>query len=119
MRFRIYEGDLQEVPVKNTMPWIPGEFVMEHVSYMAKSVGVKKWYAVLSNGSVIELMQKNRTALKRVGELCKFHHEFSKEINSAIHNSGKNADIIKSLMKNRKRTYWQKEERMRGFGKSS
>lgn len=117
MRFTIYQGDLQEVPVKNTMPWIPGEFVMQNVSYMAKSIGEKKWYGILRDGQVIEISPKNRKALQRVGELCDFHYQLSKEIELSIKTSGKNADNIVDLIKNRKRTLWHKEERMRGFGK--
>ncbi|WCK57350.1 hypothetical protein PP175_29610 (plasmid) [Aneurinibacillus sp. Ricciae_BoGa-3] len=111
MRFTIYEGDYQEVKVKNEMPWIPGEFVLQMVKYTAKVIGQNLWYGVLGDGRVIEVTPKKRHRMRKVGDLCRFHYNLSSAINDYIRTDGKNRKQIKEVVDNRKRTIWEKEER--------
>jgi hypothetical protein len=109
MSYTVYQGDSQEIKVKNDMPYIPGEFVLETVRYTIKVVGQKQWYGILGNGHVIEIEPK-KDNLQRVG-MCTFHRTLSQAVKRYLQFGGKNTEEIIDIMKNRKRTLWEKEYR--------
>lgn len=108
MSFTIYEGDMQEIIMeadeKHSQRYIAW------VSYSIKVIGEKTWYGVLNTGDILSIEIKKKHRLQKVG-ICQFHYELSSFIRDYRRGEKIASSKIKSLLENRNRTLWEKEER--------
>lgn len=113
MSFTIYEGDMQEVQIKNEqgMSFGMGEYHLASVCYIAKRIGVNEWYGILNTGIVIQVTPKKRHRMNRVGSTSAFHHTLSQALHDYIRGKKISPKEMIFLMDQRKRTLWEKEGR--------
>lgn len=113
MSFTIYEGDMQEVQVKNEqgMSFGMGEYHLASVCYLAKRIGVNEWYGILNTGMILNVTPKKRHRMVRVGSTCAFHYTLSQALYEHIRGKKVPPKEVLRIMNSRKRTLWEKEGR--------
>lgn len=113
MSFTIYEGDMQEVQVKNepNLTFGIGEYHLASVRYLAKRVGVNEWYGILNTGMILPITPKKRHRMMRVGSTCAFHYTISQALYDHLRGRKIPPKEIVQLLDGRKRTIWEKEGR--------